>query len=162
MMKRNISYAGEARTGPVNLALWWAAMTRGFTGHKPRGMRETRKWPTVSIFCQAASTHLFSPLCVCLPLSFSDYHILFCNSDFQLGSYCLTLFSSLFVFMRLYTHQELQHLHHVCQVQMKVHETLSLMVRINVCWDQSWNFNYTTHSPHTETHTILWLLVEHF
>lgn len=54
MIKRNIFRAGWERTGPVNLALWRVPMTRGFTGHKPRGMRESRKWATVSIFCQTA------------------------------------------------------------------------------------------------------------
>lgn len=61
-------------TGPVNLALWRVTMTRGFTGHKPRGMRECRKWATVSIFCQTA-LRLLLPLhslcvyaCNCYPL----------------------------------------------------------------------------------------------
>lgn len=66
MMKRNISCAGVAWTGPVNLALGQVPMTRGFMGHKPRGMRESRKWPTVSIFCQTASCS-FSFYFFCLP-----------------------------------------------------------------------------------------------
>lgn len=56
-------------TGSVNLALWRVTMTGGFTGHKPRGMRECRKWATVSIFCETALLLASSsslPLCRCL------------------------------------------------------------------------------------------------
>lgn len=54
MIKKDVFFSAWEGTGPVNLALWQVTMTRGFTGHKPRGMRECRKWATVSIFCQTA------------------------------------------------------------------------------------------------------------
>lgn len=68
------SFAAWEGTGPVNLAVWRVTMTRGFMGHKPRGMRECRKWATVSIFCQTALRVLLPlrSLCVyacnCYPL----------------------------------------------------------------------------------------------
>lgn len=112
MMKRNISCPGEARTGPVNLALWWAAMTRGFTGHKLRGMRETWKWPTVSIFCQATFTHFFFYLCVyvCACPSLT----LIITSSSVIPNFSWTMLSALhisphFLFIRLHTQQEQWH-----------------------------------------------------
>ncbi len=99
--------AGGARTGPVNLALWRVPMTRGFTGHKPRGMRESRKWPTVSIFCQTAFRLLsffsaFARMLVCL--SYSDYLVLLCNSHFLFSSFCQSLCLKRTIFLTLSVH----------------------------------------------------------
>lgn len=86
-------FAAWGGTGPVNLALWWVTMTRGFTGHKPRGMSECRKWATVSIFCQTALRLLlpFPSLCVYAYNCYSYDLILFCNSIFQVSWCCLSL-----------------------------------------------------------------------
>ena len=142
MIKRNISGAGGARTGPVNLALWRVPMTRGFTGHKPRGMRESRKWPTVSIFCQAASRLLslslfFLPLRVCLCVSLIQ--IIPSSSVIQI--FCSVHDFSLFV---TNTHTCLcisfsVDIHHKTLILTGTYWNSTLKVRISVCreWMQS-------------------------
>lgn len=110
-MKRTVSCARGARTGPVNLALWRVPMTRDFTGHKSRGMRESRKWPTVSIFCQTASCLLiyFPAFCVYVCNSYIQIILPFSsNSDFLLSSVILCLYIYSLPFLALifnaYTH----------------------------------------------------------
>ena len=147
MIKRNITGAGRARTGPVNLALWRVPMTRGFTGHKPRGMRESRKWPTVSIFCQAASRlrslslslFFFFNLSLCVCLCVSLIQIIPSSSVIQI--FCSVHDFSLFVSN---THTCLHislsvDIHHKTLILTGTYWNSTLKVRISVCrdWMQS-------------------------
>lgn len=96
MIKRTIFCSGWERTGPVNLAFWRVPMTRSFTDHKPRGMRESRKWATVSIFCQTALRLLsLSFPAFCVHACVSVIHIITSSSLIPIS--CLVYVVSVFV-----------------------------------------------------------------